>query len=291
MVESRGKRGKASGWQVSLGVKQVFLAVVGIAGLVLVSFTLGILTGRGEMYRFLGRWGIISPEAVKAIQPWLPPQVGGPAAMPPALMAIPTQSNSSPVPQPAAASPAGAPAQTVPTAGQTPVKGLITAPPTLVVPQPSPKTKTAKTRQERQSKEKTKEEELRRMRTEVAPKLQFQNSLDSSSPKPAHQTHKAKAKGKEKEHLATARSSSSLVRVAKFRDRGRAKAKAEELKKQGEKVTLKEGKDQEGAYFILYRQLPASKSKREAATLARSPQKSRQAKQKSRGDAGQTTSD
>jgi len=49
--------------------------------------------------------------------------------------------------------------------------------------------------------------------------------------------------------------------VAKYRDGKRAQAKVAEMRKQGEQVFLKEGKDGEGSYFAIYRQLPGSAAK------------------------------
>jgi hypothetical protein len=96
----------------------------------------------------------------------------------------------------------------------------------------------------------SKDEELKRMKEDVAKKLRFQNSLDTS-------TYKS-AKGKEKKPKSAAKTpATTSVRVGTYRDKKAAQAKVAELQKQGEKVSLKEGKDQQGVFYTVYRQKTA----------------------------------
>ena len=92
------------------------------------------------------------------------------------------------------------------------------------------------------------------MREEVAKKLKFQNSLDIATPRPA-KTRDSKVR------IAEKPGSTTMVRVAKYRDKKAAKARVAELQKQGETVSLKEGKDQQGSYYAVYRQKPAGAQK------------------------------
>jgi len=113
-----------------------------------------------------------------------------------------------------------------------------------------------------------KEDKLEKIRREVASKLKFQNSLDLAATRKSHPAAETK-KGPEKKSTATSGASTSQVVVAKFRDLDRAKARLTQMRKQGEKVVLKEGKDSEGRYFAIYRQITVSSSKPRQATPTR----------------------
>src|SRR4030042_1966902 len=204
MPEGRGKKIKKPRWQMVLGLKQVLCGALGLAWMMVIIFILGVLAGRGDIYRWLSGWGLVTVEAPRVGQ-WVPP-----AEAPPAK-----------------------------------------------------KTKKGASLRE----QKAKEEELQRLRREVAQKLKFQNSFDSSPSKPGRGTQKLKEKPS-----AAARAPSTQSRVARFRDAKAAKAKMAELQKKGEKVTLKQGKDQKGAYYDLFRQAPAGS--READGLAQKTKKS-----------------
>lgn len=232
VTEARGKKSKKVKWNLSLGLKDVVFAGLGVAGLMMMSFALGTLAGRGDIYRVLHNWGLLGPEASRAMQHW--PHPGGGPPMTPAAQAPPTQAAvvpGSPAPPTAAGKtpePAKAPAASPPSASQK---------------------KTAKSANLAQ---KHKEDELRRLREEVARKLKFQNSLDTGGAKPARPA--AKQKAKETDKAASAKSPQNLVKVAQFRDKKAAQAKVAALQKQGEKASLKEGKDQQGTYYTVYRQ-------------------------------------
>jgi hypothetical protein len=103
---------------------------------------------------------------------------------------------------------------------------------------------------------KAKQDKLEKIRREVATKLKFQNSLDPSAGKTAALGDKKK-KDDGKETKAAAKPSTSQVMVAKFRDAGQARTRLAQMQKQGEKVYLKEGKDTEGNFFVIYRQVGA----------------------------------
>jgi len=243
MGESRGKKAKKGRWQLQVGLKELIFTGLGVAGLVMMSFALGTLTGRGDIYRVLHNWGLLAPDNGKASQIWhqAPPSSSTPVT---AFSNPPPQEAPAPAkpdpPQATAADKAPTPA---------PVKGDIAAPPT-----PSP----AKKQSPKQD-AKVKEDKLDKIRREVASKLKFQNSLDISATKATPPGEKSR-KSDGKEPKAASRPSTSQVMVAKFRDSRKAQTKMAEMRKQGEKVTLKEGKDSEGNYFAIYRLVTASPS-------------------------------
>ena len=242
MGEARGKKAKkAADWKLHLGLKELIFAGLGVAGLVMMSFALGTLAGRGDIYRVLNNWGLLGPEGNKAGQIWYqaPPPPSTPVV---ALSGPPSQEPEAPhvakpgPPQTNAADRTPAPA---------PVKGSIAAPPNPAqAKKKSPKQEA-----------KAKEDKLEKIRQEVASKLKFQNSLDLSATRTAHPGDKAK-KGSDKEQSTAAKAPASPMIVAKYRDAGQAKARLAQMQKQGDKVTLKEGKDNEGQYFAICRQVP-----------------------------------
>ena len=240
MGESRGKKAKKgkktkkTGWQLQLGFKEVIFAGLGLAGMVMMSFALGILAGRGDIYRVLHNWGVLSPEAGRAIQAWPPA-----APPPPSRLAAPASP-----PPPTAPATAKAPTAA-------PVKGNIAAPPSSS----QAKKKSA------QRNRKRKDKGLKNLRREVAKKLKFQNSLDPAVGRSARGRGKSKKDKGRQEKTSRSRSSRSRVFVAKFRDGRRARAKLAMMRKQGEKVVLKEGKDGEGRYYAIYREVTARSSK------------------------------
>jgi hypothetical protein len=253
MAESRGKKSKKGQWQLILGAKESFFALVGIIGLVMMSFAMGTLAGRGDIYRVLHNWGFIGPEAAKAVQPWNPPQAG----FPPIPPSVP------PAPQnPGATLTTAAPSSP---ALPLPQQGSIAAPPGASAPATASgkKAKQAVTLRDHKSKE----EELKRLKEEVAKKLKFQNSLDTSTFKPAKARDKAPA--------------TTLVRVGKYRDKKAAQARVAELKKQGEQVSLKEGKDKQGPYYTVYRR-KASGSTQPTSSVAQNKPKTAGTKLKSK---------
>jgi hypothetical protein len=223
MADARGKRGKKTAWQVSLGVKEIIFGVLGMAGLMMMSFALGALAGRGDIFVMAHRWGLMGPEAAKVAQaPTLPPVPPQVAAMTP---------------------PAAAPA---PPAGN-PTPGTPSSPAAPAAKKPAAKSPL--------SLQKQKEEELRKLREELAKKARFINSQDQSR----SSAKSGKGKGKEGEKLVL-QSAAAPVTVARFRDKAQAQAKLAELKKQGQKVSLKEGRDQKGVYYAVVRHNPAKET-------------------------------
>lgn len=229
MAEVRGKRAKKTAWQVSLGVKEVIFGILGLAGLMMMSFALGALAGRGDIFVMAHRWGLMGPEAVKVAQPpplpVSPPQVA--AIAPPGM---------EPAPAPGTP-PAAAPAAKKP------------------APKPS------------LSQQKQKEEELRRLRQELARQMVFQNSLDTS--RSGAKTKKGKSKDTAK--TADGRASTTTVTVARFRSKAQAQAKLAELQKQGQKVALREGRDQKGVFYALVRQNAGREATPPSTAKARQP--------------------
>lgn len=259
MAESRGKKSKKGQWQFTLGVKEFAFTVVGIIGLVMMSFAMGTLAGRGDIYRVLHNWGLVGVEVPKALQPWNPPQAGFPP-IPPA--APPTAPNSGATLTTAAPGSPAAP---------TPQQGSIAAPPATAAASASHAKKTKQTAAPHRT---TREEELKRMKEDVAKKLKFQNSLDTATYKPA--------KAKDSKAKATDKAAPALVKVGKFRDKKAAQARVAELQKQGEKVTLKEGKDNQGAYYTVYRQ--KSVGSPPAPSVAQNKSKDAGTKPKTKGE-------
>jgi hypothetical protein len=248
----RGRKAKKAQWQVVLGVKQVLCGAFGLAWMMVIIFVLGVLAGRGDIYRWLSGWGLVTPPASKMAQ-WSP--LGPPPQVAPPAASIPTA--------PAAAPVAAPPARTASAPAPAPVTGNITAAPAPPAP-PAKKARRATAHRE----QKAKEEELRRLRREVASKLKFQNSFDSTPTKAARSAQKRKER-----HLASAtKPATKQVRVAHFRNLKTARAKMAELQKKGEKVTLKQGKDKKGAFYEILREIPTKT--REANSLARKSHKS-----------------
>jgi hypothetical protein len=123
MGESRGKKAKKGHWQLQVGLKELIFTGLGVAGLVMMSFALGTLTGRGDIYRVLHNWGLLAPDNGRALQIWhqAPPTSSTPVT---AFSNPPPQEAPAPAkldpPQATAADKAPTPA---------PVKGDIAAPP------------------------------------------------------------------------------------------------------------------------------------------------------------------
>jgi hypothetical protein len=193
-----------------LGVKETLFSLVGVVGLVMMSFALGTLAGRGDIYRVLHNWGFLGPEAITAVQPWNPPQANmslfaptGPPAMQQPDAGLTTA---------APANPAASSVQ------QGSIAGTFTTPAAA-----SPAAKKSKSSASAASRQKMKEEELRRLREEVAKKLKFQNSLDTSTYKPSK---KGSAGSKAKTPATT------LVK-GKSQDKKSTQAKVTENQKKG----------------------------------------------------------
>ncbi|HEY9073699.1 MAG TPA: hypothetical protein VIN67_06160, partial [Desulfobaccales bacterium] len=68
METGRGKKGKKAGWHLTLGLKDAIFAGIGMVGLMMISFTLGTLAGRGDIYRAAYSWGLLAPEARPVLQ-------------------------------------------------------------------------------------------------------------------------------------------------------------------------------------------------------------------------------
>lgn len=244
MAESRGRKEKKAQWQIVLGVKQVVCGALGLAGVMLVIFVLGVLAGRGDVYRLMAGWGLLPPEARQVAQ-WPPPGEATPPGPPLIQPANPTAAAPGNAAVPAAAAVAGAHSA----APGAPVQGSI-------IPSPAPASAKKSKGISSHKDKKAKEEEMRRTRREVAPKLKFLNSLDTHKP-PGVKT----SKEKEKQKVAS-KAQPTQVRVGKFRDRKAAQAKVAELQKKGEKASLKQRKDQKGlVYYEVYRQAAAASAK------------------------------
>jgi hypothetical protein len=249
----RGKKGKKAGWHLTLGVKDAIFAGIGLVGLLMMSFALGALAGRGDIYRAAYSWGLLSPDGAKVAQ-WMP--APGPPAVAPA--ATPGTATSTTGASAAAPAPAAAPTPPAPGAAKperpAPVTGSI-AP----LPPPAGAKKKGKTGTTHQD-PKSREEELRQVRQEVVQKLKFQNSFDTG-PKPKL----AKAKDHDK-------SQPTQVRVAEFRTSKESQARVAELQKKGVKATVKTTKDSKGALYIVYK--PSSPAPPGADKIVQKPEKS-----------------
>ena len=234
METGRGKKGKKAGWHLTLGVKDAIFAGIGLVGLLMMSFALGALAGRGDIYRAAYSWGLLTPDGAKVAQ-WMPPP--GPPAVAPA--GTPGTATSTTVASALTPAPAAAPAPPGPGAAAPARPGPVTG---SIAPLPTPaaakkKGKTGTAHQD----SKSREEELRQARQEVVQKLKFQNSFDTG-PKP----RLPKAKDHEK-------AQATQVRVAEYRTSQEAQAKVAEMRKKGVKATLKTTKDSKGTLYIVYK--------------------------------------
>jgi hypothetical protein len=246
----RGKKGKKTGWHLTLGVKDVIFAGIGLVGLLMMSFALGALAGRGDIYRAAYSWGLLAPDGARVAQ-WMPAP-GPPGAAPAATPGTATSSTVA-----AAVTPAPAPAPEAATpARPDPVTGSIAPLPPPAAAKKKGKTGTGTTHRDHKSRE----EELRQVRQEVVRKLKFQNSFDTG-PKPRLP--------KAKDH---AKSQPTQVRVADYRTSKEAQARVAELNKKGVKATLKTTKDSKGTLYIVYKL--ASPVQPGAAKIAQKPEKS-----------------
>jgi hypothetical protein len=241
----RGKKGKKAGWHLTLGVKDAIFAGIGLVGLLMMSFALGALAGRGDIYRVAYSWGLLTPDGAKVAQ-WMPAP-GGPAVAP---AGTPGTATSTTVASAVAPAPAAAPAR------PGPVTGSIAPLPPPAAAKKKGKTGTGTTHQD----PKSREEELRQVRQEVVQKLKFQNSFDTG-PKP----RLPKAKDHDK-------SQPTQVRVAEYRTSKEAQARVAELNKKGVKATLKTTKDSKGTSYIVYK--PTSPVQPGAEKIVQKPEKS-----------------
>jgi len=241
----RGKKGKKAGWHLTLGVKDAIFAGIGLVGLLMMSFALGALAGRGDIYRVAYSWGLLTPDGAKVAQ-WMPAP-GAPAVAP---AGTPGTATSTTVASAVAPAPAAAPAR------PGPVTGSIAPLPPPAAAKKKGKTGTGTTHQD----PKSREEELRQVRQEVVQKLKFQNSFDTG-PKP----RLPKAKDHDK-------SQPTQVRVAEYRTSKEAQARVAELNKKGVKATLKTTKDSKGTLYIVYK--PTSPVQPGAEKIVQKPEKS-----------------
>jgi hypothetical protein len=254
METGRGKKGKKAGWHLTLGMKDAIFAGIGMVGLMMISFALGTLAGRGDIYRAAYSWGLLTPETRPAVQAMpqvaqapAPPTVEtlaapAPAAQPPA----PTRATPAPAAAPAAPASHTATAAAAPAPHPQPVAGSI-AP--LPAPAAASKSKKKAKAAAHAQEQKAREDQAHRERQAMARKLTFLNSFDSA-PKSGQKKDKTKT--------TAAKPQPTQIKVATYRDGKTAKAKMAELQKQGVKVSLKQGKDAKGAYYTLYRQAPAA---------------------------------
>jgi len=255
----KGKKSKKAGRQVTLGLKEITFAGVGVVILMLMSFALGALAGRGDIYRAAYSYGLLTPEAPKVAQ-WTPandvtgstptpgpaptevasvPQSPAPGRPGPAPVAVPPASPHGPAAPPVPVTVAAKPEHPAPVIGS-------------IAPLPPPTAaattkKTGKTGTVHRD-PKAREEELRHERQAVVQKLKFQNSFDTG-PKPRlpkskeHVAAQAKAGGAKSQH--------TVVRVAQYRTSKEAEAKLAELHKKGVKATLRKSKDSKGTVYVV----------------------------------------
>lgn len=270
----RGKKGKKA-WQLNLRLVDVVCTGIGIVGLMCMSFALGALAGRGDIYRAAYSMGLLSPEAKQLAQ--ITPQMT-PAPAPPVAEAPAAPPAGTPAAAPAKAaapSPAAPPATT--TAGAksphpTPVTAsMAPLPPPAAAASSKKKAKSAQAQHE----QKAREEQLRQHQ-DVAKKMTFLNSFDST-PKLSQK------KDKDKTKAAAAKPQPTQVKVGTYRDSKTAQAKLAELQKKGVKASVKQSKDAKGACYTVYRPAPAAPAK-EADKVAQSKEKTAGAARKPQAD-------
>ncbi len=276
METGRGKKSKKTGWHLTLGLKETIFAGIGVVGLMMMSFALGALAGRGDIYRAAYSWGLMSPEGPKMAQ-WTPEGVaGGPPAVTPAAPETGSASNN-PIPVASAPAPAVAPSPQAPAtlpvaAAAKPEKprpvvtGSVAplSPPVALVPAKK-KAKTGTILKD----PKAREEEMRRVRQEVVQKLKFQNSFDTA---PKARLPKGKDHEKVQAKAGGAQSQSPQVGVGQYRNSKEAQAKAAELQKKGIKATVRKTKDSKGTLYVVCK--PGAAHHTDTETLAKKPEKS-----------------
>ena len=254
----RAKKGKKAGWHLTLGIRDLIFAGIGLVGLLMMSFALGALAGRGDIYRAAYSWGLLAPDGAKVAQ-WMP--APGPPGVAPA--GTPGTATSTTVAAAVPPAPAAAPGAAAP-ARPGPVTGSIAPLSPPVAAKKKAKTGTA------HHDHKTREEEMRKVRQEVVRKLKFQNSFDTG-PKP----RLPKAKDHDK-------SQPTQVRVAEYRTSKEAQARVAELHKKGVKATLKTTKDSKGTLYIVYK--TTSSVQPTAAKIVQKPPKSSGATRKPKAE-------
>ncbi len=241
-------------------------------------FALGVLTGRGDVHRWLqrvglyktevaARLGLAPPLAETAILPPLPSEDPGKAALAPAN---PADGAAPATGKPAVADkPADKPtaATVVPISPSSPAK-----------PEGHGKTEAKKGKTPAKAEAKTEHKDS------IADKLAFQNSLDSPPRRPAKTTaNKEKAKPVKAqlapvvgEQASTGGASPSSekkkspayqVKIGSCRTPAEAQKALEKKKKKGVKATLLTGKDKTGQTFTL--QTPKYQSKAEAEKVVK----------------------
>ena len=243
MVTWRGKKGDGMGDGLkSAGLKQIACCGLGLVALMLLSFTIGVLAGRGDIYRLLSRWGLVQPQSLKVAQPWLAPEAAPPTR------------------ETAASKPAAkTPAASAGTARkrEAPAKGSLAALPSSSSAKKARRTKDQKAQEEAQT------------RQAVARQLKFHNT-QGAPPSP-----KAKRASKAKAGSGTTQAK-ALKKVGTFRDKKLAQAKAAALKRKGVEVTLKTVKDEQGTAYILYKKEKAADRKpKKAAKVASKAKKAK----------------
>lgn len=254
MPPGKVKKAKKPQWELTLGMKQVIIGALGVTWMMMIIFILGVLAGRGDIYRWLSNWGLITPVSSKMAQ-WSPP-----GAVPPP--ATPTKKS----PSSGVAAAPGSPTPKKVSGSIVPVH-----PPAHAHSSRAKRSKKGFSRRE----QKARDEEMRRLRREVVSKLKFQNSFDSKPSKSAHAT----LKRRDKAGAFGQKTQSRQVRVAQYRNLKRARAKMAELQKKGEKVALKKGKDHKGVYYEVFREASAIHPRR-GVGLAQKTQKSNGKKSK-----------
>jgi hypothetical protein len=218
METGRGRSGKKA-WHLTLGLTEVISGAFGMVGLLMMSFILGALAGRGDIYRVAYSVGLLGPEARQTAQ-----------VIPSLLVSPPTQSAAALAPaarpSPAATTPSPATAAAKPSQPGPVTGSMIPLPPPAAAASPRKRAARAAHAQE----QKAREEQLRQHQ-DLAKKLTFLNSFDT-----------------------TAKPAPTQIKVATYRDSKTAQAKMAALQKQGVKATLRQGKDDQGAYYTVYRQ-------------------------------------
>jgi hypothetical protein len=233
----RAGNAKKKGWQKTLGLKDAILWGLIVAVLMVSSFVMGLLAGRGEIFRLAYTMGLLKPEPAKvaAVLPILePPNAATPPLAGPVAAVGQSAASAAPVAKTAKATPAPAPvAGNMLAAPAAPAEGAA----------PAKKGKAAAAAKKKPAQD----DHLNKIRRDVAPKLAFQNSFDAASRVP-RTGDKAKA-----DKAKAAKPAPAPVKVGQFRDAKAARTKVAQLQKQGVKATLKQTKDGQGALYTVYK--------------------------------------
>ena len=264
---------KGSGKMVGYGAVLLFLLVW--------VFALGVLTGRGDIHRWLQRLGLSQTEMAARLGVGSPPGDTPEVAVLPQNAATKVEAGAAQPTPPATKEPTPEPSPPVAAAVRAEKNAAAAGSPGAVVK----KTKGNVKGEAKKGKSPTPAKGDQQH--SIAAKLNFQNSLDSQ----AHKPSKGVAKKEKNVHAATIvpetasqtgtaaggvdkkKTAVYQVKVASFHDAAAAQKALADLTKKGFKVSLQQGKDKTGQTYTI--QTPRFQSKAEAEKVAKTVRKAK----------------